>query len=69
MALTLVAGCSSARKTIYLPDGRAAYMTSCDDDGWQQCYKKATKVCKHHSYEALEKQRYPKVLYYSCKAT
>ena len=44
-------------------------MTSCDDDGWQQCYKKATKVCKHHSYEALEKQRYPKVLYYSCKAT
>jgi len=67
--IALVAGCSSARKTVYLPDGRAAYMTACDGAGWQKCYKKATKVCKPHSYEALEKQRSPKVLYYSCRAT
>jgi hypothetical protein len=68
-AVMLVAGCSSARKTVYLPDGRGGYMASCDDDGWQKCYKKATKVCKPRSYEALEKQRSPKVLFYRCAST
>jgi hypothetical protein len=67
--IALVAGCSSARRIVYLPDGRAAYMTACDDAGWQKCYKKATNVCKRHSYVALEKQRNPKVLYFSCRTT
>jgi hypothetical protein len=69
LAIVLLAACSSARKTVYLPDGRGGYMTACDDDGWQKCYRKATRICKPHSYEVLEKQRHPKVLYYSCRTT
>jgi hypothetical protein len=64
----LIAGCSSARKTVYLPDGRGGYMTACEDDGWQRCYKKATKICRPHNYEVLEKQRSPKVLFYRCQS-
>jgi hypothetical protein len=41
-------------------------MTACEDDGWQECYKKATNACEHHNYEVLEKQRNPKVLSYRC---
>ena len=68
LAVTLLAGCSSARKTVYLPDGRDGFMTACEDDGWQRCYKKATKICKPRSYEVLEKQRNPKVLFYRCQS-
>jgi hypothetical protein len=65
LTLALAAGCS-ARKIVYLPDGRSGYITECDSKGWQQCYRRATKVCKKSSYEALERQRSPKVLYYRC---
>jgi hypothetical protein len=67
-AMTFTAGCSSARKTVYLPDGRGGYMTACDSDGWQKCYRKATKICKPRNYEVLEKQRNPKVMFYRCGA-
>ena len=69
LAMVLVAASCGARKTVYLPDGRGSFMTACDDDGWQKCYKKATKICRPHNYEVLEKQRRPKVLFYSCRAS
>ncbi len=66
LTLAIVASCSSARKTVYLPDGRRGYLTECDSKGWQQCYRRATKICRPGSYETLERQRSPKVLYYRC---
>jgi hypothetical protein len=68
-AIFVAAGCSSARKTVYLPDGRGGFMTKCEDDGWQKCYRKATKICRPHNYEVLERQRRPKVLFYSCRTS
>jgi hypothetical protein len=65
ITLALVAGCS-ARKIVYLPDGRSGYVARCDGDGWQKCYQRATKVCKRGRYEVLDRQRSPMVLYYRC---
>lgn len=66
--LCILAGCSSS-KTMYLPDGRLSYMTSCESKGWQRCYLRATKKCQPEKYEVLQRQHENKVLYYRCEKT
>jgi hypothetical protein len=64
--LCIVCGCSSSKR-VYLPDGRGAYVTSCESKGWQRCYLRATKKCKPGKYEVLERHYEHKALYYQCE--